>query len=401
YFKKAKGNKKEGKEPDQHVLRSLFIDRVDAHTGEGFSMVTMARRWPTIISDFIRMSKLDEETQRDPEKLRQALSVTIAEANVLKTKNELFNEWKKMFFNTVKERYARIQNLVRAREQSMYEYREWLKPYVSRYHMMKEALKSNPKNNVSNVYLAPAFGTASVFTNIRFIAFDNYWPPEMSKAERSNAVKIVDGDWVDPVVREWADKIAEEYKVDMSNEKIGKILKGLYDDKTMQPENMYYRIFVIKAEKCIIKVPKGGELEDITFRIKHWITSQNIMLIFLLEIAAREEVFERYVKTLIGDKSMEEEERKRVEAMFEDPKEEEPVRFEGVKDTVKTLKDFGGGVKKIFSPLKKYVFRKGPYENNFQERVTKMYMIPSGQIYNKLTSFLKWKAGVPGAPDQY
>ncbi len=401
YFQKAKGSVREKKEPDQHVLRSLFIDRVDAHTGEGFSMVTMARRWPTIISDFIKMSKLDEATQKDPEKLRAALSVTIAEANVLKTKNELFNEWKKMFFDTVKERYARIKNLVQAREKSMYQYREWLKPYVARYHMMKEALKDSPAANLSNVYMAPAFGTASVSTNIRFIAFDNYWPPEMSKAERSNVVKIAENGWVDPTVREWADKIAAKYEVDMNNKRVEEILESAYKRGDMQRENMYYRVFVIKAEKFIVKIPKGGEVEDITFRIKHWITSQNILLIFLLEIAAREEVFERYVKTLIGDESVEKEIKKKVDAMFEEPEEEKPVRFAGLKRAGGGFKKFGGGLKKVFSPLKYYLFRKGPYETNFQERVTKMYMIPSGQIYNKLTAFLKWKAGVPGAPEQY
>ncbi len=396
YFVKAKGSKKDKKEPDEHVLRSLFIDRVDAHTGEGFSMVTMARRWPTIISDFIRMSKIDAKIQDDPEKLREALSVTRAESNVLKTKNELFNEWKKLFFPSVKDRYARIRNMVQAREKSMHEYKEWLKPYVARYHMMKEALRGNPSGIVSNVLMAPAFGTAFVSSGMRFIAFDNYWPPEMSKAERTGVV-----DPVDNLVRKWAAEIGKKYNVKMDEARIRKVLKSAYDNGDMQKENMYYRIFHIIADKSIIKIPKGGEVEDIMFIMKHWITSQNIMLVFLLEIDAREEVFNKYVKGIIGVKEVEEEIRKEVEAMFEEPETEKVDKLKSIKQVGSGFKKFGGGLKRIFGPFRKYFFRPGPYETNFAERVTKMYMIPSGQIYNKLVQFLKWKGGVPGASDQY
>ena len=66
---------------DEHVLRSLFVDRVDAYTGEGYSMVTMARRWPTIITDFIRM----KTEWADVNGIRKELDVSAAEATVLKT----------------------------------------------------------------------------------------------------------------------------------------------------------------------------------------------------------------------------------------------------------------------------------------------------------------------------
>ncbi|MFH0956944.1 MAG: hypothetical protein V1813_03705, partial [Candidatus Aenigmatarchaeota archaeon] len=79
---------------DEHVLRALFIDRVDAHTGEGYSMISMTKRWPTIITDFIRLSTVKKEERSDTKKVRAALAITEAEATVLKTKNEVFEEWK-------------------------------------------------------------------------------------------------------------------------------------------------------------------------------------------------------------------------------------------------------------------------------------------------------------------
>ncbi|UCD07199.1 MAG: hypothetical protein JSW41_05235, partial [Candidatus Aenigmatarchaeota archaeon] len=157
YFVKA------DKTSDEHVLRSLFVDRVDAYTGEGFSMVTMARRWPTIITDFIRMKTewtdpkvIDEKKQ--VEHIRKELDVSAAEATVLKTKNSLYREWVELFLPQVKERYARIENLVRAREKSVDEYRKWLKPYIAKFRVMKEAEEGRPGAWVSDAYVTPGFG---------------------------------------------------------------------------------------------------------------------------------------------------------------------------------------------------------------------------------------------------
>jgi len=63
---------------DEHVLRALFIDRIDAHTGEGYSMISMTKRWPTIITDFIRMSDVEKANRDNPDKIRKKLSISTA-----------------------------------------------------------------------------------------------------------------------------------------------------------------------------------------------------------------------------------------------------------------------------------------------------------------------------------
>ena len=109
YFVRAKGMEKDSKgkkkDKDEHVLRSLFIDRVDAYTGENFSMISMTKRWPTIITDFIRMGKLTEDDKKEIDKIKDKLEVSQAEATVLRTKNEMFDSWQKMFLPEVQKRY--------------------------------------------------------------------------------------------------------------------------------------------------------------------------------------------------------------------------------------------------------------------------------------------------------
>src|SRR4030067_353949 len=75
YFKKG--------QRDQHVMRSLFVDRVDAFTGEGYSLVTMAKRWPTIITDFIRM----KDEWEDVSAITTEMDVSQAGATVRQTKH--------------------------------------------------------------------------------------------------------------------------------------------------------------------------------------------------------------------------------------------------------------------------------------------------------------------------
>ena len=195
---------------DDHVLRSLFVDRVDAFTGEGYSLVTMARRWPTIITDFIRM----KEAWTDIEKIKDELQVSQAEATVLKTKNELYKEWKTLFFPDVKERFARVKNLMQSRKKSVDEYRDWLKPYIARYKLMKEKTEAKPSNYLGNVYMVPGFGQATASTGVRLFAWQGFVPGEMHKPER-----VIEGghpygiDPYDHVVKEWIPRIEDKYKV--------------------------------------------------------------------------------------------------------------------------------------------------------------------------------------------
>ncbi len=402
YFVKAK------KDKDEHVLRSLFIDRVDAFTGENFSMISMTKRWPTIITDFIRFGTLDEKSRKDVEKIKDKLAVSQAEATVLKTKNELFENWKKMFLPEVQKRYARINSLVKARERSIAEYREWLKPYVSRHKMMRDSLEKNPQEAVTSVYMAPGFGNAVASSHIRFLGWKVFNPPEMSKPERTGQISPIDS-----FSKKWARIIAEHHKVwgkvkdgkfvveddEKLEERMEKLFKKAVSSKEMSETALYYRVYDIKVMKFLGKIPGKGELEDITFDIKHRTVSQNVLLLHIIELAAVEEKFNRHINELIGSKEYEDDIRKEIETEMEEKKEpSKPSVLSKTRDGVKSA--FSGSKNfliKITSPF----IRPGPYESNLEERLTKMYFLPAGQLYAEVIKFLKWKMGVPGSGPSY
>ncbi|MFH1445302.1 MAG: hypothetical protein ABIF08_02360 [Nanoarchaeota archaeon] len=383
YFKKGK--------KDDHVLRSLFIDRVDAYTGEGFSLVTMTKRWPTIITDFIRLGGKELETV---DEIRKEIDVSQAEATVLKTKNELYLEWKELFFPTVKERLARIENMVKSREKSVEEYKNWLKPYVARYRMMREATEARPEVFSQDYLMTPGFSQAVAFTGVRLWV----WKPFELKETGKPEFVPKKGKWLidpyDDFVRYWKKKIAEKYKVpitdkDVEDIKNNAITEGLHDKKQyemsqtrMDPRYLYYQMFDMKIARTIIKTPppEGGELENIMFwPLETWVISQNVLLCHLIELHARNEHFKRYVEELVGSKNLEDEIRERLESEYEGK--------EKIKKTEKKKPFSGAG-----SGMKKFgglFVKKGPYESNFAERITKVYLVNSGSAFGEMLGHIK------------
>jgi hypothetical protein len=389
---------KEGKK-DSHVLRSLFVDRVDAYTGEGFSLITMAKRWPTIITDFIRMGNPIHKDRdwKKIEDIKNALDVPAAEATVLKTKNELFDKWRTLFLPAVKDRLVRIESLRKARKRSVEEYRTWLKPYVARHKMMKDALESKPSEGFSNAYMLPAFGQASMGSAVRLWMWKPFIRPEPHKAESIRHDKISEVDAYDDLVKEWHKKIEKMYNVKISREEIDEIIENdmRFGEPTgiggrgVQMIDMYYIFFDINITRSVIKTPGGSESENMMFNpIKTYLFSQNAMLINLIEVKAREKQFEREVNELIG--VMDE------ESMMKDLEDEmagkkKPKKKEGVSGK---LNRAGGGIKRILRPFSKFIVRGGPYESNMKERVTKMYMVTSGNLYGEIVEFVKDRMGV-------
>ena len=117
----------------EHPLRAMFVDQVDLHTGEGVSLRSIAPRWSTIISDFMRLT----DEMDDVEKIRKELQVSRAEAVILKTKNQVYFEWKSLFSEAAIDRYKTLLSLLESRKKSIDEYKDWIKPYLVRFKMMK------------------------------------------------------------------------------------------------------------------------------------------------------------------------------------------------------------------------------------------------------------------------
>ena len=151
----------------------------------------------------------------DIQKIMHELDVTQAEATVLKTKNELYKEWKKQFLPAVKERYARIENLAKARKKSIEEYRNWMKPYIVQYKAMKEKEEINPSYLVNEPWVAPGFGQSNAMTGLRLLCTRPFLPNEKHRAEI-----ILDpghGYVVNPYddyVKRWKEVIEYKYRIE-------------------------------------------------------------------------------------------------------------------------------------------------------------------------------------------
>jgi hypothetical protein len=376
---------------DEHVLRALFVDRVDAHTGEGFSMISMTRRWPTIIGDFIKM----KSEWRDTETIMKELKVSLAEAVVLKTKNELFLEWKKLFFPDVKDRYARIKNLLEARKRSVDEYRDWLKPYVEKYRRIKEVTEIKPSANLTNPLALIHSPWGGIF--VKLWVWKPIRPEEMGKPLYID----MEIDPYDKFVKKWLKKIEKKYNVKFydSKEEVEKLKKEgkpihpyhiIVRDKLdyymrpgkkgdiltehpaplMDKRHIYYMFIDLDYELLLVKSATGPlEMEDQYWHIHPFIISQNVLLLLLLEHEAKKLAFERYVNELIGVKEVEEEIRKEVEAEFE----EKPEKKKEKKDYIKSFKEFMEKLQEKLEPIIRYFIKKGPYEKTALERLSKTF----------------------------
>jgi len=391
YFKNAAHSK------DEHVLRSLFVDRVDAHIGEGYSMITMAKRWPTIITDFIRMSS----DLNDPEEIRKGLDVSAAEATVLLTKNQLYTEWKTLFLPEIKDRVARLQVLVESRKKSIDQYRSWLKPYVSRYKAIREKTELNPTEYISDPYHTPGFGQSQAVTGVRLWFWKGFNPAEKGKPEKIIEKGIRRGFIIDPfddVVREWIPKIEQRYGVRITDKDVEKVIKNAVAPvesylPSMDPKAVYYVFYNCTVILNLIRTPppEGIETDNLMFvPIKAHIMSQNILLVHLIEIYAREKSLEKELNDLIGSRESEEEARERIEEEFV-PKKMKKKRLWGARQKTSSAK------RRAKPPLQKLfnIFvKKGPYENIFYERGSKMYARAIGGEWGTITGFIMNKMQV-------
>jgi len=388
YFKSAE------KGADEHVLRSLFVDRVDAYTGEGYSMITMAKRWPTIITDFIRMkAEWDEISQ-----IKKELDVSQAEATVLKTKNQLYKEWRELFLPDIKERVSRIETLMKARKKSVDEYKEWLKPYLAKYTAMKDMGVKDPSHFVSDAYTTPGFGQSEALVMTRLWVWKSFSPEEMGKPEMKFEAK--GGKWrIDPyddVVKKWQKRIEYKYGVRFTEDDIEAILKdatkkpGMSDVQMMYPEDIYYILFDMTFLLSLLKTPppEGFESDNLMVApIRTWVMSQNALLIHLMEIKARESAVDHYINEIIGSRELEEQALESIENEFKEPKKERAPRF-------MKLSSAGSKIKRGLTRFAHLFVRPGPYEPIFFERVSKMYFRATGKFYVQLVDWFKKKMQV-------
>jgi len=420
---------------DEHVLKAMFVDQVDVHTdlpGTPISMRSTASRWPTIIADFMSLS--DDDTAI--EKVTKKLNVSNAEAVILVTKNKLYKEWKNYFKTAAKDRYGLIKGLVISRKKSIEEYREWLKPYIARFKMTKlggERIMSRASTLKS---FADLTGMSTFANDLRVFT----WRPLKTVEPRRPAAEMKENFVIYP----YDDYIRENYVLNPSKG-LAALYPWLNDDKKYCPKcKAYFPSGLIVCEKCgstnlldkkladqiveeeILPAWKSkemnldpfelyymfldfdifrvgtrlptGELESITFTMKNFVVSQNVLLVKILELKCRDLELERYIDQILGVRM---EDKEISEIMVEEfPGLYPPKKISGYKLYVKGLREsfqtYGSFLGKIKTPkFKNLMFVKpGHYERDFKERISKHYSGTASLYFNAVVDFIKDKMGV-------
>lgn len=368
--------KEREKRVDNHSLKAVFIDQVDMHTGEGISMRSIVSRWPTLITDFMRMGDGD----MDPDPVAKKLDVSRAEAVVLITKNKLYQEWKSIFGPEIKNRYITINDLTRARKKSVDEYKEWLKPFIARHRLLKEGLAQEGVRKGGVTSFVTTAGTATSSSKIVLYVWKDFLVPELYKGGSEETAKLrafeklrPDDDWTmkhlifnkryglinkyDWITEDWVRKKAKEMK----------------DAGWFTHQKPYYSFFQITLDKTNIRMPTGDELEDGMFDVNMFCMSENALFCKLLELKAEEELMEQHVNRLLGI--------------------HQPIRGKKPSYAYKES-SVSKALEKLSMP---FTFAKnhGPYERDFADRLTKIYFARiAGERYGPITNFIKMKMGM-------
>lgn len=435
YFEMIERGKKEKNteliKKGEQTLKAIFIDQVDVHTGEGIALKLIAPRWPTIIADFMKLK--DEDT--DPKNIAKTYKVSEAEGVVLATKNKLYMEWRGMFKETVTGRYERIKGLVNARKKSIQEYRNMLRPYVTRFRSIRELGETPEGRRVLEgiSWYRPAAHAVSVDISTIW-AFKAYHPPELFKAppkvfeERKNIFRIkFPGEFKETIKRafrknpelvkkyakvsasptgiepldKWVwmliPEIENGYKIKFTVADILDTREKLFDlyAKYGWSKDAYFMVLEFTNSRSVMRMPDGSEMEDLWLEpFRSYMDTQNVILLRLLELKAKEKELENYIAQMLGESAEFKGKKTTIEEIV---KEEYPLLFEGkpLPEKKEGKKSKAGGLlkEKVLHSL----IKPGPYETTFDERITTMYFRELADVlWKPALNYLKGSVGVPG-----
>ncbi|RLJ00322.1 MAG: hypothetical protein DRP06_02165 [Candidatus Aenigmatarchaeota archaeon] len=376
------------REDDEHSLRAIFIDEVDISTGNN-SIKGIVIRWPTLISDFMTLGeKLPIEV--DVNKIKDELKISKAEAVLLSTKQRLYNNWKKIFGSEVEGRLSRLLIQKNSRERTITEYKNWLKPLVARHRLHKEGLSDpgSAKKKLTDTWHSPAQAISTSETEIWA------WQPIVPIEPRKGTMQMrsEDGGFgIDPYDKFISDNFIFDEKKGLKSEYhwidekwVKKVVEEIKGSEWMKGNSPYYVLLNVKYSNCIIKLPTGDEMDDVTFKTKNWFLSQNALLVLLLKIRAQEDDFDREINQLIGisgDNQVNVETIESiVESWKEDIKEDKKGSIDSIKENIAKVQEQVSKIIKFFG-LEFALSRHGPYEHNFGDRITNMYLVSTAVDY--------------------
>src|SRR3989338_3833620 len=119
------------------------------------------------------------DSDMDPDKVKDKLDVSKAEAVILITKNKLYQERKNIFGPEIKNRYVRINELVKAREESVKQYKEWLKPFIARHNLIEEGRARGGPRAATTTSFITSGGMATSSAEIVIYTWKDFIVPEL------------------------------------------------------------------------------------------------------------------------------------------------------------------------------------------------------------------------------
>ena len=369
--------------PDEHSMKTIFVDQVDFYAGgaaEGAGRLSMSfmqqkNIMPTIVQDFYEMES--EDSLKKDEHLS---SLPKVEKNMLKTKWRAYSEWRnKLFGQEVKGRYVRLSELVKSRETSVEQYREWLKPYIAKHKLLEEGLNrpSYRKGSVSNWYHSA--GQATSEDTIKIWAWKTTTPYELHKYPGEeiarHPVDLCDSFIKKNLIFHPDHGLITEYPW-ITEKWIDNKCKELEEKGQVKANKLYYAFVILESKRTNLKLANGSELEDTVFSTKGFHFSNNAVMCKLLEKAAKEEEMERYVNDLLG--------------VHHEIEGDAIVLKEQKNNVSSKLANAFSGIGHNFQLFK----GRGPYERDFNDRIVKWYLKRVAvSRYLPIVKFLKTKIG--------
>jgi hypothetical protein len=448
-------------EQNLQSLKAIFIDQVDANTGEGIALRSIAARWPTIIADFMRL----KETDVDQKGISSTYKISEAEGVILATKNKLFLDWLATFKEAVTGRYERIRGMMEARKKSIDEYKNMLRPYIARYRTMREMGETAIGRKLSvegsiGIFRPPGTFMPTSDDWQTVWAWRAFVPPEIY---RPGAEGITDAkdvfkldfpkefkDWlklefqadkdvakkygqqkVSPTGIEPLDKwvlalfpkIEEKYKIKFRPSEIlevrSKFIKQFDAAESPDwayywPKSPYFMVLELGFDKKSLRIgDRDSESMVFASPFRAYMDTQNMILLRMLEIKAREKELENYISDMLGETAI-------TKMKLPEKDEKGNPLEEDVKTSIRnvlgnelpfTMGKPKPGFTRSFTALKlnetmTFLRRKvgldirlgipGKYEPHLEDRITEHYLKELGEVlWGPTVEYLKSMAGVP------
>jgi hypothetical protein len=441
----SRGRTKEGEElrrRGEQTLKHVFVDTVDIHTGKGVALrdPAMLARWPTIMSDFLKLK--DEDT--DPKQIARKYHVSEAEGVILATKNKLYIEWRdRLFKPKVTEEYERVLSLVETGKKSLEEYRRMLKPLIARHRAMRDMAEKPAALQRVAIWRPDAQAMSIDF--VRLWAWVPFAPTEKYRIlketldlipareagftveEIAELRRELGPDWdgrvealpiepsIDRLVRRFIGPIARHYGVkitalDLYNARriLTDKFKASFMGFTPWVFSPYFVFHELPMTRLVISLPKGPEVEILTItRATGAAKSQNVILLHCLEIVARGKRLEGEIDRLVGEAAAKPGELipigELVRREYPEIYPKKPVigaRLSAelwrlrqgalrLRDALLEIKSAIGEALAWLGldiPLLRVI---GPYEYAFLDRITRFYLKRAAKDFDKLVKFIK------------